>query len=274
MDRITLSGIRAYGRHGADAGERDRPQPFDVDLVVEIDLEAARRSDDLADTLDYARLHERLIDVVAGTSYALIERLAEELVSAALDDPRVFRAEVTVAKPGILAGATPSVTIARVRRHRAYIGLGANAGDDPIAGVGRALAALSELGTVVRRSSLYRTRAWGNSDQPDFINAVAALETELTPGELLTALKAIEVRHGRTPDRVRWGPRIIDLDILTYDDVDIDQPGLRVPHRDLRERAFVLVPLAEIDPAYRSLLDALAASELSGVERVAQLPPA
>lgn len=118
MDRITLKGVRTYGRHGADPGERERRQPFDIDLTVEIDLETARRGDDLSDTLDYARLHGRLVEVVGSTSYALIERLASDLLEAAFDDPRVVRAEVTVAKPGILDGATPSVTIARERSGR------------------------------------------------------------------------------------------------------------------------------------------------------------
>lgn len=151
--------------------------------------------------------------------------------------------------------------------HRAYIGLGANAGD-AIAGVRRGLSALGTLGTLAQRSSLYRTQAWGKTDQADFVNAVALLETELSPRELLVALKAIEVRQGRAAGGERWGPRAIDLDILRYDDLEIDEPGLRVPHRDLHRRAFVLVPLAEIDSAYQPWRDALAASELAGVERI------
>lgn len=115
MDRITLGGIRAYGRHGADAGERERPQPFDVSLTVELDLERPSRSDDLTDTADYALLHRRVVGIVGGTSFSLIERLAGEILEAALEDPRITRATVTVAKPGILAGATPSVTIERDR---------------------------------------------------------------------------------------------------------------------------------------------------------------
>ncbi|HEY1656472.1 MAG TPA: dihydroneopterin aldolase [Candidatus Tumulicola sp.] len=113
MDRITLTGIRAYGRHGAQPEERERPQPFDVTLALELSLEAARRSDVLADTIDYARLHARVVEIVGATSYCLIERLASDLLDAALADARVARAEVTIAKPGILDGATPSVTVAR-----------------------------------------------------------------------------------------------------------------------------------------------------------------
>jgi dihydroneopterin aldolase len=118
MDRINLRGIRAFGRHGAYPGERDEPQPFDIDCSVELDLNAAMASDDLSDTLDYARIHKKLVGVVAHTSYALIERLAGELLNSLFEDPRIARAELTVAKPGILDGATPSVTIARENPRR------------------------------------------------------------------------------------------------------------------------------------------------------------
>lgn len=149
---------------------------------------------------------------------------------------------------------------------RAYVALGSNTGD-PVRNVTRGFDALAEIGSVLQRSSLYRTPPWGKTDQPDFINAVALLETVLAPRELLDALKAAERRLGRTPGE-RWGPRPIDLDILTYDDVTIDEPGLRVPHAQLRRRGFVLVPLAEIDAAYAPLRDALAASERKGIVRL------
>lgn len=147
--------------------------------------------------------------------------------------------------------------------HRAYVGLGSNLGD-AFENVERAFEALNEAGTVARRSSLYRTKPWGKIDQPDFVNAVALLETQLAPHDLLRALKAIEKRLGRIESE-RWGPRAIDLDLLAYDDAIIDSQGLRVPHPQLRERAFVLVPLAEIDDAYRESRDALPPEELAGV---------
>ena len=154
--------------------------------------------------------------------------------------------------------------------HRAYVGVGSNLGD-PATNVECALAALEDIGMVRRRSALYATRAWGRRDQPDFVNAVALLETALNPRELLTALQAIEVRLGRKPGE-RWGPRAIDLDLLLYDDLDIDEPDLRVPHRHLCERAFVLVPLAELDARYRAARDALAGSELATVARLPASP--
>lgn len=113
MDAIRLRGVRAYGHHGADAGERARRQPIEIDVTAEIDLHSAQASDDLSQTSDYAALRERLVRVVATTSYALLERLAADLLDAVFADCRVQRAEVTVSKPGILDGATPSVTLER-----------------------------------------------------------------------------------------------------------------------------------------------------------------
>jgi dihydroneopterin aldolase len=112
---IALRKLRAFGRHGADPGERERDQPFDIDLLVELDTSAAERSDALSDTLDYAVLHRRLVTVVASTSFALLERLARELLDAVFEDERVRFAQLTIAKPEILAGATPSVTLERRR---------------------------------------------------------------------------------------------------------------------------------------------------------------
>jgi 2-amino-4-hydroxy-6-hydroxymethyldihydropteridine diphosphokinase len=151
-----------------------------------------------------------------------------------------------------------------VNPHRAYVGLGSNDGD-AIANVTRGFDALDRIGSVVHRSSLYRTLPWGKTDQPEFVNAVVLLETPLTPRELLDALKTAEKRLGRMPAE-RWGPRVIDFDILTYDDLEIDEPGLRVPHPRMRERAFVLVPLAEIDLRYVPLRDALDESDVTSVQ--------
>jgi 2-amino-4-hydroxy-6-hydroxymethyldihydropteridine diphosphokinase len=130
---------------------------------------------------------------------------------------------------------------------RAAIGLGANLGDRE-ANLRAAVARLSSLGTIEAVSSPYETDPWGNVDQPAFVNAAVVLETSLSPWALLDALLAIERDLGRDRDREeRWGPRSIDLDLLLYDDV-IAEDGLVVPHPRMHERAFVLVPLAEIAP--------------------------
>jgi 2-amino-4-hydroxy-6-hydroxymethyldihydropteridine diphosphokinase len=147
----------------------------------------------------------------------------------------------------------------------AGLGLGANLGDAP-GSLRAALAAISGLpGTrLLRASSLYRTAPWGVTDQPDFINACALVETTLAPRALLDHCLAIERSMGR--DRgtaMRWGPRLIDIDVLFHGATISDEASLQLPHPRLFERGFVLAPLAEIDPemviAGRKVADALAA---------------
>jgi 2-amino-4-hydroxy-6-hydroxymethyldihydropteridine diphosphokinase len=148
----------------------------------------------------------------------------------------------------------------------ARIGLGSNVGDAS-GTVARALVALEALGRVVARSSFYRTKAWGVTDQPDFVNAAALVETDLLPRALLAELKALESNLGRV-ETFRWGPRVIDLDILAYDDLALREPDLVIPHERLHERAFALAPLAEIDPGYGAAYAALPVAERDAVQRI------
>jgi len=132
--------------------------------------------------------------------------------------------------------------------HTACVALGANIGD-PAQNIAAGFAALAVLpGTrLVTRSSLYRSAPVGYADQPDFINAVAKIETALAPQALLDALLAIERAHGRVREFPN-APRTLDLDIVLYGDEVVHEPGLTIPHARMLERAFVMVPLAEIAP--------------------------
>jgi 2-amino-4-hydroxy-6-hydroxymethyldihydropteridine diphosphokinase len=131
----------------------------------------------------------------------------------------------------------------------AYIGLGSNLAG-PRAQVERALEGLAGLprSRLLRVSRLYRSAPWGMLDQPEFVNAAAAIETGLSPPALMRALLAIERDAGRDRNGERWGPRILDLDLLLYDALVLAEPCLQLPHPHLHERAFVLLPLAEIAP--------------------------
>jgi 2-amino-4-hydroxy-6-hydroxymethyldihydropteridine diphosphokinase len=156
----------------------------------------------------------------------------------------------------------------------ALIGLGGNLGD-----VRKTLDGAVGLfcaGTAVRlvaQSADYRTPPWGLIEQPAFINRCLVVETLLTPQDLLKHALAVERRLGRdrTNER-RWGPRPIDIDLLSYDDVVLDEPGLKLPHPELFRRAFVLVPLAEIAAdrvvAGMRIADALAQLDTTGIERL------
>ncbi|MHB8894209.1 MAG: 2-amino-4-hydroxy-6-hydroxymethyldihydropteridine diphosphokinase [Candidatus Geothermincolia bacterium] len=149
---------------------------------------------------------------------------------------------------------------------RAYIGMGSNMGDRAEylkAGLSALMRTAPDI-IVVGKSSIYESQPVGMTDQPDFFNAVVAVETTIGPHELLERLQAIEIENGR--QRItRWGPRTLDLDILLFGDLEQDDPDLTVPHPRLKERRFVLEPLLEIEPlaalpdgtSLRSLLDVM-----------------
>jgi len=140
--------------------------------------------------------------------------------------------------------------VAGERPVTAYIGVGSNL-DDPRRQVETALAELGDLPAtrVTHPSSLYRTPPMGPPDQPDYVNAVVEIETGLAPLALLDELQRLENLHRRVRGSERWGPRTLDLDLLLYGDLRLDEPRLTVPHPGLAQRAFVLVPLVEIAPS-------------------------
>ena len=150
---------------------------------------------------------------------------------------------------------------------RAYVGLGANVGEREQT-IRHALELLGAdpAVAVVATSALRETEPVGYRNQPRFLNGVAAVDTQLAPRELLERLLAVELELGRTRDGPRYGPRTIDLDLLLYGDSVVDEPGLRVPHPRLHERAFVLEPLAELAPALVVPGRGPVAALLAGVE--------
>jgi 2-amino-4-hydroxy-6-hydroxymethyldihydropteridine diphosphokinase len=149
------------------------------------------------------------------------------------------------------------------------VSLGSNIGDKP-ANILRALALLEERKVleITAVSPIYRTAPWGFCEQAAFANACALASTSLDPARLLDAIKAIETDMGRT-ESVRWGPRLIDIDILFYGDHELETPGLVLPHKEIFNRAFVLVPLAEIAPDLhlggRSVAAAATHANLDGI---------
>ena len=157
------------------------------------------------------------------------------------------------------------------------LALGANLGDAAMT-IRRALDRLHESGVrIIRRSALYRTPPWGPVPQPDFANACAAGETALAPRALLALTQSIERELGRVPGE-RWGPRAIDIDILDYDGHAVDEPGLALPHPRVIERAFVLVPLADIAPEHvlagRPVREWAESADRTGIERLDPGPAA
>ncbi len=149
----------------------------------------------------------------------------------------------------------------------AWIGLGSNLGNPR----GQLKEALLQLGgtpgiELRKISGFYRSAPWGKLDQDDFFNAVAMVETELQPGELLEVLLQIEQQMGRDRSAGRWGPRCIDLDLLTYDDLVMKSPSLELPHPRMHLRAFVLRPVLELDPDFMIAGKRSAKECLSGLD--------
>jgi len=151
----------------------------------------------------------------------------------------------------------------------AYIGVGSNL-QDPERQVREALALLAELADsrLIAQSALYRNPPMGPADQPDYVNAVAGLLTRQEPEALLRSLQALEQRLGRIRKAGdRWGPRIIDLDLLVYGSLQRSVPGLNLPHPGIFERNFVLLPLCDIAPALEVPGQGIVAALAAGVER-------
>ncbi len=160
---------------------------------------------------------------------------------------------------------------------RALIALGGNVGDVR-ATLRKAIDQICSLPktALLARSSDYATPPWGDEQQARFINACVEIDTPLDPHALLSALQEIETRFGRQRQvERRWGPRTLDLDLIAYDEVSMQEPDLTLPHPRLFERAFVLVPLAEIAPeriiAGRSVRSAVAAVSTEGIQRLPEL---
>ena len=161
----------------------------------------------------------------------------------------------------------------------AWFGIGGNLGDR-MANVTYALTLLAETCADLRTSNVFETPPWGDVDQPSFLNLVARGSTRLGPDALLARVKEIETLVGRRPTR-RWGPRIVDVDILAYGNLVVTKPGLDIPHARMAERAFVMVPLADIDPSWvhprlgvtaAVLVDALPSEERNEVVNLGPAP--
>lgn len=249
-DRILLTGMRFYGYHGVFPEEATLGQAFSVDVELHADLREAGEKDEIRKTVDYGKVYMTVKSIVEGERFKLIEALAEAVAERVLKEHhnarevvvRVHKPKAPI--PGPIDGVT--VEIRRKRTTRVYLSLGSNLGDR----LGQLAEALRRLERVpgVRLdgvSGVYETAPQGKTDQPEFLNCAAAVETDLDPLALLEAIHRVERRMGRLRAE-RWGPRTIDLDILLYGTQVVKLPGLTVPHPRLGERAFVLVPLLEL----------------------------
>ncbi len=278
LDKITLTGLRVRGRHGVLAHERADGQEFVVDAVLWLDTRAAAAADELSLTADYGALADQLAAIVAGEPVALIETLAQRLAAQCLAAPAVRAAEITVHKPAAPVAqrvADVSVTIRRSREEvQVVLALGSNIGDR-LGNLQRAVDLLCGADVVCTAvSPVYETVPVGGVAQDDYLNAVLLATTDLTAAELLARCQAAEDELGRVRE-VRWGARTLDVDIIAYGAARSGDPALTLPHPRAHERAFVLAPWADTDPAavlpgQGAVAGLLAAVGTAGVTRLAE----
>jgi dihydroneopterin aldolase/2-amino-4-hydroxy-6-hydroxymethyldihydropteridine diphosphokinase len=259
LDRITLTGLRAFAHHGVLEHERAEGQTFVIDLTIHLNLAKAAAGDDLDQTVHYGVLAEQVVAAVERDPVDLIETVAERVAEVALAYDSVELVEVTVHKPGApisVPFADVSVTIFRGRPFSfgtpAVVAFGSNLGDreDTI------LEAVSELAStpgvnLVALSPLVETIALRvdglDPDAPRYVNAVALVTSTLEPPALLEALQRIENAHGRERTE-RWGDRTLDLDLIDFGGVELQTADLTLPHPRAHERDFVLRPWLAVDP--------------------------
>lgn len=254
MDQIIIKELEIYSNHGVYKEEKVLGQKFLVSAVLYTDTKRAGVSDKIEYSVNYGEVCHRIRDIMEGNTFDLIERVAETIAERLLMEfTLIKKAEVEVKKPWAPIGLPIQSVSVKIERkwHRAYIGIGSNMGDRREY-IKRAVEQIGqeEDTRIVRVSSLMETEPYGNVDQDRFINGCIGLDTLKNPSELLEFLLGVENKAGRERT-VHWGPRTLDLDILLYDDLILNEPHLTIPHIEIPKRQFVLEPLSEIAPHVR-----------------------
>jgi dihydroneopterin aldolase/2-amino-4-hydroxy-6-hydroxymethyldihydropteridine diphosphokinase len=255
-DTVEVRGLVVTTVVGVLPHERTNAQPVRIDLDLRVDLRDAGRSDDLSDTADYGDVAERVAAMVRESKDTLLERLADRVAEMLVAIDRVEAVDVTITKLRPPIPEQLDSTAVRIHRsrldynvapreqHLAIIALGSSLGDREA----YLRLAVASFDDVHRISQVFETDPVGGPDgQGAYLNMVMAVHTALDPYALLRRCRQIEAFAYRQRV-VHWGPRTLDLDLLFYDDVHIDDPQLTIPHPRFAERRFVLAPLQEVAP--------------------------
>lgn len=250
-DTIKIENLQVFANHGVFPEETALGQKFVLSLKLYTDTRRAGKSDELAASIDYGDVCLRATKFMEENTYRLIEAAAENLAEMLLREYELL-AGVTVElkKPWAPIGLPVDYAAVEITRfwHRAYMAVGSNMGDKK-AYLDGAVKFFKEspLCRNLRCSSYIATEPYGVTDQDEFLNACFAVETLMSPEELLDFAHEAENAAGRVRTR-HWGPRTLDVDIIFYDDEVISGDNLTVPHPDMQNRDFVLAPLSEIAP--------------------------
>ncbi|MGB0659069.1 MAG: 2-amino-4-hydroxy-6-hydroxymethyldihydropteridine diphosphokinase [Mangrovicoccus sp.] len=251
-ETVFVSNLCLHAFHGVFPEEKRLGQKFFIDINCRLAVPPGGVGDDYGQTVCYDSLCNLAQEISEAQSFDLIETLGERISQSILDRFATVReVSVTIRKPSAPIRASldhVGITVSRQRRAKVAFSLGSNIGDKE-AHLSLALAHLHATDGVEihQTSKFYRTAPWGKVDQDWFVNCCATGVSTLEPMELMKLCKRIELTVGRVPAE-RWGPRVIDIDLLHMDDICVETEVLCLPHRELFNRAFVLEPLAEIAP--------------------------
>ncbi len=250
-DEIEILSVPFWANHGVFEEEQRLGQRFVLSLRLYLSTRCAGKTDDLTKTLHYGEVMEQAIHFLQEHTYQLLEAAAEAVAEELLLTREVLQGvEVTLEKPSAPVSFSFEHIGVRIfrQKHVAYLSIGSNMGDRE-AYLQSGLAYLRETRgiRILQVSSLMETEPWGYTEQPAFLNGAVAVETVLLPWELLDVLQAAEQAAGRKRE-LHWGPRTLDMDLLLYDQEQIGDERLCVPHPQMHRRMFVLEPLKEIAP--------------------------
>ena len=252
MDQLRIKDLEVYAYHGVFAAEKELGQRFVLDLILDYDMTRAAKTGDLTASIHYGELAQELVKWCQESKEDLIETLAYQLIGKIFQSyDLVEKVSLEVKKPWApvpLPLDTCSVKLVRQKR-KIFVALGSNQ-DNSDANLDAALEKMAEQNIrILQASSRIETEPWGGVEQDPFLNQVVEIETWLNPEELMQTLLAIEADLRRVRE-IKWGPRVIDLDILYIGQEEIYSPDLIVPHPYVAERAFVLQSLVEIAPHF------------------------
>lgn len=253
MDKIYINNLEFIGFHGVFPEEKKLGQKFLVSLELIVDTKEAGKTGDLTKSVHYGLVAQDVERVFLEKSIDLIETCAENIAEMVLKKYELVKeVKVTVKKPWApLQMHFENVAMEISRKwHKVYLSLGSNMGDKR-ENLLEAIKRVGELENteVVKSSTILETEPFGYIEQDNFLNACLEVKTLLTPQEFLSSILKIELDMGRVRE-IKWGPRVIDIDILFYDAEIIQEDNLAVPHPWICEREFVLEPLSEIAPNY------------------------
>lgn len=254
MDKITIEKLVVFGKHGVYQEENVLGQKFLVSLVLYTDTRKAGTTDELESSINYGDVCQFVKQFFEENTFKLIEKVAEKLAeNLLLHYSLLMQVCVKIEKPWapiLIPVESVSVEITR-GWHTAYVALGSNMGEKE-AYLDEAVEKMRNhpLCRVVKVADYIQTEPYGGVEQDMFLNSALKLQTLLYPEELLAFLNQIEAEAGRKRT-IHWGPRTLDLDILLYDDSIINTPNLTIPHIDMQNRDFVLLPMVQLAPYLR-----------------------